>query len=131
MEDQKIIFLKEDGTPDEEAEIKQKLKETASTAAKYGGVALKEGWKFFTENKENIAAFLGIVATTATIVKQIAPSKTERRRDRVDNSVYDYHEHYRYRLRRPLTSYEAYEYNRRLKAGESSYDILKSMHVLR
>lgn len=131
MEDQKIIFLKEDGSPDEEAEIKQKIKETAGVAVKYGGVALKEGWKFFTENKENIAAFVGLLATTTTIIKQLSPSKSERRRDRMERSVYDYHEHYRYRTKRPLTDYEAYVYRKRLDAGESSYDILKSMGLLR
>lgn len=131
MEEQKIIFLREDGSPDVEAAFMQKIKDTAGTAAKYGGIALKEGWKFFIENKENITALLGVVATTATIINRLTPSKTERCRNETDKSVYDYREHYRYRLRRPLTSYEAYVYRKRLDAGESSYDILKSMNVLR
>lgn len=130
-ENEKIVIMTEDGKPDKWANAKVKIKNGVRKVATTTGKVAKGAWQFYVDNQANVTAFLASAGAAIALISKFKPTKTEKYRDEVDLSIYDYRTHTRFHLKRPLTNRENVEYLTRLERGENSYDILNDMRVLK
>lgn len=122
MED-KIIILKEDGSPDKKAMAWSKAKEVFGKVVDTTKKGVTWTLQTINDNKEAIAIAAPIVLAIANRTKQHGYQKAE--------EWYDRSSHTWWQLKRHMTNSEMAEYDRRRKMGEDPYDILRSMRLLK
>ena len=130
--EEKVIILKEDGTPDEEAMRVQKVKETLDSISKKVKSTCSGIWSWVKENREDLVVIVPLVMGAVGGVKKIAnKNNMQTERERIDTTYYDPQTGLHWRTRRPLTNRERAELASRKRSGEYVEDILEDMRLLK
>lgn len=130
--EEKIIIVKEDGTPDEEAMRAQKVKDTLDSISKNVKSACSGIWSWVKENREDLVVLVPLFMGAVGGLKKISNKSTSQtERERIDTTYYDPQTGLHWRTRRPLTNRERAELASRKRAGEYVEDILEDMRLLK
>ena len=113
--------------------LKFKLEE-ARRNVKYGVKKAAYGVRNFAVQNPTAAAVIGsaIIGGTTTLAKEgWKDHKVKKENDRRDSRIYDRKADQWFETRRPLNNKEKVKLTERYNNGESKYEILKDMHLLR
>jgi hypothetical protein len=128
MDNEKIIILKEDGSPDKKAMFWSKAKEVMKDIGAKTKEIAKDSFQFVKENKETIAFLVPIVAG---ISAKVAGKPKVGKSYREDDLFYDRATGSYWQLKRRMSNSEMQEFLERREAGERPQDILRSMRILK